>query len=58
MLVSVGSIAPEEFQQWKADGFTLIARELNPTVRGALEAERADADIIVTTVCDEGCSMP
>lgn len=58
ILVSAGNIAPEEYKQWKADGFTIIAREMNPTVRGAIEAEKAGADIIVATGCDEGGTMP
>jgi len=58
ILVSVGTASPKEFGQWKEDGFTLITRDLNPTVRGALEAEKAGADIIVATGCDEGGCMP
>lgn len=58
ILVAAGNIAPEEYKQWKQDGFTLIVREMNPTVRGAIEAEKAGADIIVATGCDEGGCMP
>jgi len=58
ILAAAGNISPEEFRQWKEDGFTLIAREINPTVRGAKEAEKAGADIIVATGCDEGGCMP
>jgi len=58
VLVSAGTIAPDEFKQWKNQGFTLIVREQNPTVRGAIEAEKAGADIIVATGCDEGGCMP
>lgn len=58
ILVAAGNIAPEEYKQWKRDGFTLIVREMNPTVRGAIEAEKAGADIIVATGCDEGGCMP
>ena len=58
VLVVAGAIAPDEFRAWKADGFTLIVREMNPTVRGAIEAEKAGADIIVATGCDEGGCMP
>lgn len=58
ILVVAGAIAPDEFKAWKADGFTLIVREMNPTVRGAVEAEKAGADIIVATGCDEGGCMP
>lgn len=58
VLVVAGAIAPDEFRAWKADGFKLIVREMNPTVRGAIEAEKAGADIIVATGCDEGGCMP
>ncbi len=58
ILVVAGAIVPNEFRAWKADGFTLIVREMNPTVRGAIEAEKAGADIIVATGCDEGGCMP
>lgn len=58
VLVVAGAIALDEFRAWKADGFTLIVREMNPTVRGAIEAEKAGADIIVATGCDEGGCMP
>lgn len=58
IMVIAGNIAPDEFRQWKKDGFTLIVREANPSVRGAIEAEKAGADIIVATGCDEGGCMP
>ncbi|KAG4089332.1 2-nitropropane dioxygenase-like enzyme [Neocallimastix lanati (nom. inval.)] len=58
ILVSVGVMDPKDFSEWKNDGFTVIAREMNPTVRGALVAEKAGADIIVATGCDEGGCMP
>jgi len=58
ILVSAGVNAPEEFRKWKKEGFTIISRELNPTVRGAIEAEKAGVDIIVATGCDEGGCMP
>ncbi len=58
ILVIAGGIAPEEYKQWKARGFTLIVREANPTIRGALAAQEAGADIIVATGCDEGGCMP
>jgi len=57
-LVYVGSIEEKEIAQLKKDGFTLIVRELNPTVRGAQKAEKAGADIIAATGCDEGGVMP
>ncbi|ORX85025.1 2-nitropropane dioxygenase-like enzyme [Anaeromyces robustus] len=58
ILVTVGAASPKEYGQWKKDGFTLIARDFNPTVRGAIALENAGADIIVATGCDEGGSMP
>lgn len=58
ILVVAGNVSPEEIRQWKRDGFTVIMREANPTVRGALRAQEAGADIIVATGCDEGGCMP
>lgn len=58
VLVAAGNISPDEIRSWKNDGFTVIMREANPTVRGAIEAEKAGADIIVATGCDEGGCMP
>lgn len=58
ILVAVGNIAPEEYKKWKKEGFIIIAREMNPTIRGALEAQKAGVDIIVATGCDEGGCMP
>ena len=53
ILVVPGNVSPNEIRQWKADGFTVIMREANPSVRSAIEAEKASADIIVATGCDE-----
>lgn len=58
ILVVAGIIDTEELQKWKSEGFTIIFREANPTVRGAIEAEKAGVDILVATGCDEGGSMP
>lgn len=58
ILVVAGIVDKEELLKWKKDGFTIIFREANPTVRGAIEAEKAGVDIIVATGCDEGGSMP
>ncbi len=58
VLVVAGNIAPDEIRQWKKEGFTVIMREANPTIRGAQLAEEAGADIIVATGCDEGGCMP
>ncbi|MBQ1266542.1 MAG: nitronate monooxygenase [Proteobacteria bacterium] len=58
ILVVAGNVSPDEIKQWKKDGFIVIMREANPTVRGAQLAEAAGADIIVATGCDEGGCMP
>ncbi len=58
VLVVAGKVSPDEIKQWKKDGFIVIMREDNPTVRGAQLAEEAGADIIVATGCDEGGCMP
>ena len=58
ILVVAGSVETEELRKWKSEGFTIIFREINPTVRGAIEAEKAGVDILVATGCDEGGSMP
>ncbi len=58
ILVVAGNVSPDEIRSWKRDGFTVIMREANPTVRGAQLAEEAGADIIVATGCDEGGCMP
>lgn len=42
----------------KDRGLTIIYRQSNPTVKGALAAEKAGADIIVATGYDEGGGMP
>jgi len=57
-LVMVGETSEEEISKLKEEGFTLITRELNPTVRGAQRAEKAGADIVVATGCDEGGLIP
>lgn len=57
-LVVAGNVSPDEIRKWKQDGFTVIMREANPTIRGAQLAEEAGADIIVATGCDEGGCMP
>ncbi|ORX86103.1 2-nitropropane dioxygenase-like enzyme [Anaeromyces robustus] len=58
ILVCAGDLVPNNYIKWKEEGFTVISRELNPSVRGAIEAEKAGADIIVATGCDEGGCMP
>jgi len=58
ILVFVGDTDENEIAKLKEEGFTLITRELNPTVKGAQRAEKAGADIVVATGCDEGGTMP
>ncbi|ORY73352.1 2-nitropropane dioxygenase-like enzyme [Neocallimastix californiae] len=58
ILIFVGNVVPEEISQLKKDGFIIVFRESNPTVNGALAAEKAGADIIVATGCDEGGCAP
>ncbi len=58
ILVVAGNIDVNEIKQWKSEGFIIIFRELNPTVRGAIELEKIGVDILVATGCDEGGSMP
>ncbi|ORY61979.1 2-nitropropane dioxygenase-like enzyme [Neocallimastix californiae] len=57
-IVFVGETSKEEIAKLKEDGFTVIVREINPSVRGAQKAVKAGADIIVATGCDEGGTMP
>ena len=42
----------------KEEGFTIIARQLNPTIKDAKQLEAWGVDIIVATGCDEGGCMP
>ncbi|ORY30046.1 2-nitropropane dioxygenase-like enzyme [Neocallimastix californiae] len=58
ILALIGGTSPKEIKKLKKDGFTVIAREINPTVKEAIAAEKAGADIIVATGCDEGGAMP
>lgn len=57
VLAGVG-ITEDDVKNLKNDGFTVIFREINPSVRSAVMAEKAGADIIVATGCDEGGCMP
>ena len=45
-------------QDMKAHGLTVIYRQSDPTVKGAILAEKAGVDIIVATGYDEGGGMP
>jgi len=58
VIALIGVANPKEIRELKEDGFTVIAREINPTVKGAIAAEKAGADIVVATGCDEGGVMP
>ncbi len=57
VLAGVG-ITEDDVKNLKNDGFTVIFREINPSVRSAVMAEKAGADIIVATGYDEGGCMP
>ncbi|MGF9699941.1 NAD(P)H-dependent flavin oxidoreductase [Paenibacillus sp. MABNR03] len=58
VLVVVGEANEKDIKRLKEFGFTIVFRELHPTVLGAKKAERAGADIIVATGFDEGGSTP
>lgn len=59
IVVLVGDIFGEdEIASLKADGFKVVARQLNPTIEGAKRLEALGADVIVATGCDEGGVMP
>lgn len=48
----------EEIRNLKNEGFTIIYRDLNPTVESAKNIEAAGADIIIATGYDEGGGLP
>jgi enoyl-[acyl-carrier protein] reductase II len=61
--VKIMVLAGESFEEsdvvpFKEEGFTIIARQLNPTIRDAKRLEAWGVDIIVATGCDEGGCMP
>lgn len=58
IIAFVGPCDTEEIKKLKSEGFTIIFRNPNPTVKSAIEAEKAGVDIIVATGCDEGGGMP
>ncbi|NQX43759.1 nitronate monooxygenase [Paenibacillus tritici] len=58
VLVVVGEANEKDMKRLKGLGFTVVFRELHPTVMGAKKAEGAGADIIVATGFDEGGSTP
>ncbi|MDQ0222241.1 NAD(P)H-dependent flavin oxidoreductase [Streptococcus moroccensis] len=57
ILVAAGPVVPEQIKSWKEDGFTVIFRDMFPTIRGAVLAQDAGADILVATGSDEGGGM-
>ncbi|MDR3597648.1 nitronate monooxygenase [Clostridium sp.] len=48
----------EEVKNLKNEGFTIIYRDLNPTIESAKNIEAAGADIIIATGYDEGGGLP
>jgi enoyl-[acyl-carrier protein] reductase II len=61
--VKIMVLAGESFEEadvvpFKQEGFTIIARQLNPTIKDAIQLEAWGVDIIVATGCDEGGCMP
>lgn len=48
----------EEVKNLKKEGFTIIYRDLNPSVESAKNIEAAGADIIIATGYDEGGGLP
>ncbi len=58
IVVAVGFANGKEIKKLKQLGFTVVFRELTPTVAGAKAAEEAGADIIVATGFDEGGVTP
>ena len=58
VLVAIGALDAEQIRKWKQAGFTIIYRDMYPTVASAKAAEQAGVDILVATGCDEGGGMP
>lgn len=58
ILACAGTHSPKDIRKWKEEGFTVIMREANPSIRHAIEAEKAGVDIIVATGCDNGGWIP
>lgn len=59
IVVLVGNVFEEgDVKPLKDDGFTVIARQLEPSIEGARRLEQLGADIVVATGCDEGGVMP
>ena len=58
MVLAGESFEEEDVVPFKQEGFTIIARQLNPTIKDAIQLEAWGVDIIVATDCDEGGCMP
>ena len=58
VLVAIGTLDAAQMKEWKDDGFLVIYRDMYPTAASARAAEKAGADILVATGCDEGGGMP
>ncbi len=58
VLAAVGPLDAAQVREWKGAGFTIIYRDMTPTVASAKAAEAAGVDILVATGCDEGGGMP
>lgn len=48
----------EQVKSLKEEGFTIIYRDINPSVESAKQIEKAGADIIIATGYDEGGGLP
>lgn len=58
-IVVVGNVFEDyDIKPLKEAGFTVIGRQLEPTIAGAKRLEELGADIVVATGCDEGGVMP
>jgi len=57
-VLASGYTIPDEIKKLKDHGFTVIFRELEPTVTAAVEAEKAGVDIFIATGYGEGGAMP
>ena len=58
VIVAVGACSEKAFAKITGLGKKIIYRELDPSVEGAVLAEKLGADIVVATGFDEGGGMP
>ncbi len=58
ILAVIGPLDTAQIKTWKDAGFTVIYRDMAPSVASAKAAEAAGVDILVATGCDEGGGMP